>query len=61
MTLIRIAALSILLGSAVAGVVWFLWGAVENFRPQRAAEPEAEAPKKDAKAPGEHAGPGKAA
>lgn len=35
MTLFRIAALSLLLGSAVAGVVWFLWGAVENLMPRK--------------------------
>lgn len=53
MTLIRIAALSILLGSAMAGTVWFLWGAIENLLPKRAAEPE---PAKDAKAPAKDAG-----
>lgn len=53
MTLIRIAALSILLGSAVAGMVWFMWGAIENLMPKRAAaEPE---PAKDEKASAKNA------
>jgi hypothetical protein len=58
MTLIRIAALSLLLGSAVAGVVWFLWGAAENLLLRNTPEPEAT---RDAMAPAEKAGPGKAA
>jgi len=31
MTLIRIFALSLLLGSAVAGMVWFAWGVVSKL------------------------------
>ncbi len=59
MTLIRIVALSVLLGSAVTGVVWFLWGAIENVLPQRktAEEPA----KKDGKGGARDADPGKAA
>lgn len=53
MTVIRIAALSILLGSAVAGTVWFMWGAIENLLPKRSAEPE---PAKDEKAGAKDAG-----
>lgn len=60
MTLIRIVALSVLLGSAVTGVVWFLIGAIQNILPQRkAAEPESD--KKDAKGAAKDAGTGKAA
>lgn len=60
MTLIRIAALSLLLGSAVAGVIWFLWGAVENLLPQRKAEPETTEGQRS-KSSKEKAGSGKAA
>jgi hypothetical protein len=59
MTLIRIVALSVLLGAAVAGVVWFLWGAIANLLPRRAPAVSGDA--KDAKDTKKEAGPGKAA
>ncbi len=39
MTLFRILALSLLLGSALAGVVWFAWGAIQNLMTRSATAP----------------------
>ncbi len=51
MTLFRILALSLLLGSALAGVVWFAWGAIQNLMTRSAAAPTPAASAKDSKGP----------
>ncbi len=49
MTLVRILALSLLLGSALSGLVWFTWGAVGSLVPKRQPEPAAAESKGSAK------------
>jgi hypothetical protein len=41
MTLVRILALSLLLGAALSGLVWFTWGAVGSLVPKRQPGPAA--------------------
>ena len=49
MTLVRILALSLLLGSALSGLVWFTWGAVGSLAAKRQPEPAAAEGKSPAK------------
>jgi len=49
MNLVRILALSLLLGTAVAGMVWFTWGVIANLAGGRKVAPAAAGAPKDAK------------
>ena len=48
MTLVRIFALSLLLGASLGGLVWFAWGVLGNMFKSGKAEPVQNAPVEDA-------------